>query len=147
MSVLTQTAPQLLGSQSAQLAQTGMVAFAGGSQQTANATSAELFAALLSTAPPGVESSRSRRRRRAAVPTFSSGAGTAAWVIKVGPGADPAARLPRARDCAQALAESDVYCCALVDMPTPPASVAPGGAAIDIMLWSRRVSGGACVSV
>jgi hypothetical protein len=105
---------------------------------------AALFAALVSTAPPGVcvqIQAASLRGQADVIIRFAGAPRPAAWVIEVGIGATPAAKLPQARDYARALDEPEVFVCALVVMPTPPASVAPGGAAV-AMEWTRRVSGG-----
>jgi hypothetical protein len=104
---------------------------------------AALYAALVSTAPPGVcvqIQAASLRGQADVIIRFAGAPHPAAWVIEVGLGATPAAKLPQARDYARALDEPDVYVCALVVMPIPPASVASGGAAV-IMEWTRRVSG------
>jgi hypothetical protein len=104
---------------------------------------AALFTALVSTAPSDVIvqiEAASLRGRADIIIRFAGPPHPAAWVVDVGLGSKPAAKLPQARDYSRALDEPDVYVCAVVIKRVRPVSVAPGGEAVAIQ-WMRRVHG------
>ena len=104
---------------------------------------ASLFAALVSTAPSNVTvqiEAAVMRGRADIVIRFTGPPHRAVWVVEVGLGSDPAAKLPQVQDYAQALDERDVYACAVVIKQVHSASVAPGGEAVAIQ-WKRRMHG------
>ena len=104
---------------------------------------AALYAALVSTAPSDVIvqiEAVVMRGRADIIIRFTGPPHPAAWVVEVGLGSEPAAKLPQVQDYARALDEPDVYVCAVVVKQVRPASVAPGGEAVAIE-WMRRVNG------
>jgi len=106
---------------------------------------AALFSALVATAPPGVDVQPQVAVKRGVADIIVKFAGSPrgeAWVVEVGVGGGGvAAKLLQAQAYAAAYAEPDLYCCALVVKPANSASVAAGGAAVEIA-WTRHVGGG-----